>query len=167
MKTNPACCSGWCFWSSNFARPEKIVVLLMGAQHLPRLFQSFRFPRLLALGQNGDTVVRYLTCPDSELPLLSPWLQLPLLRRLYARLLLKTVGNTKVLVLIHKKTNHHVAAQLHFAEELLGLGYTHVQIGLTRPEMEALPLIVAHGQRFGPECIVTSEQLKAEHVQVT
>ena len=138
----------------------------MGAQHLPRLFQSFRFPRLLALGQNGDTVVRYLTCPDSELPLLSPWLQLPLLRRLYARLLLKTVGNTKVLVLIHKNTIHHVAAQLQFAAEPLGLGCNHVQVGLTRPEMDALPLIAAYGQRFGPESIVNSAQLKAEHAHV-
>ncbi len=170
MKTHPVCC--WCervralkllrLGSETVVQPKRVVVLMTGAQHLFPLFQLFRFPHFLKT--NSTDGGRYFSCPDSDHPWLSPWLKLPGLRSYFARLFRKAIGDTEILVLIHKTNPHHVAAQLHFAEQLIELGYSRVLIGLHSAEIESLPQVAKFGLRFSRVTLVTAAKLKSDEV---
>ena len=139
-------------------RNQRIVVLLEGAGKLPVLFRLFRIPRLQQLSNGGV----FLTCPGSDDPRFCPWAKVAAFRRLFARLFREAIGDTKVLVLIHKTDRFHVSAQLHFANQLIALGHKQVQVGATSEEIEGLPEVMAFRTTHGEQSLVGAKQLKSE-----
>ena len=133
-------------------------MLLEGAGKLPVLFRLFRIPRLQQLSNGGV----FLTCPGSDDPRFCPWAKVAAFRRLFARLFREAIGDTKVLVLIHKTDRFHVSAQLHFANQLIALGHKQVQVGATSEEIEGLPEVMAFRTTHGEQSLVGAKQLKSE-----